>query len=315
MKIAVLEPMNIGKKHLQLFQSQLQKLGHEFVFYPSRTEEKPELIERAKNADVILLSNIPFDGEMILKCPNLKMISVAFTGIDHIDINTCKKQGITVCNSAGYSTQAVAELTIGLIFDVLRKITELDANTRALQDRKGFIGQELAGKTVGVIGAGAIGSKVGKNLNCLGCEVYFWSRTIKKDVFWGNQVSLDELLAISDIVSLHIPLTKETDDLINSNSLKLMKNGAILINTARGKVVNSSALTEALKSGKLSGAGVDVFETEPPLLPNHALLDAPNCILTPHIGYATHEALYNRSEIVIDNVISWLNGKPKNVNV
>ena len=305
MKIVEIEPIFTTSNSRSFF-TEIISQKHQFVSYKTKPKDSSDFLSRAIDADVILMSNIPFNGTMIEKCTNLKLISVAFTGIDHIDNEACVKRGIVIKNSSGYSTQSVAELTLGLSIDLLRKITQLDSNTRRLKDRNGFIGSELKGKTIGIIGAGAIGTKVGKLMDALECRVLFTSKTVKSDTDWGKYTTLDHLLAESDIVTLHTPLTKDTENLIDEKYISMMKQTAFLINTARGKVVDFVALAEALKNGKLAGAAVDVYETEPPISKDHPLLFAPNCILTPHIAYATHEALEMRAEIASKNIIDWL---------
>jgi len=312
MKIVVLEPL-FNEFEKNNFRQTLSKLSHEVVFYEHRSEEKSEIINRSNDADILILSNIPIDKEVLKNCKNLKLINVAFTGVEHIDIEFCKEKGISVCNSSGYSTQSVAELTIGLILDLLRKISQLDLQTKNNNDRCGFVGQELSGKVVGIVGCGLIGAKVGELLKCFGCEVYYFSRTKKKDIGWGEYLEFEQLLKISDIITLHTPLTIETENLINKSNIALMKSSAIIINTSRGKVINYFDLADALSKGKISGAGIDIYEYEPPLKKEHPLLSVDNCILTPHIAYATREAFEKRAEIVVNNVYCWLSEKPQNL--
>ncbi|MBR4300757.1 MAG: hydroxyacid dehydrogenase, partial [Bacteroidales bacterium] len=203
---------------------------------------------------------------------------------------------------------AVSELAIGLMLDVYRKITEMDANTRQLGSRGMFLGRELHGKTVGVVGTGAIGIQTINLLKAFGCKVLAYSRTQRSEVkaLGVEYVSLEHLMANSDIVTLHVPATQNTAQMINAEMISLMKPSAILINTARGAVVDNNALAQALKNGKIAGAGIDVYETEPPLLENHPLLLAPNAVLLPHIAYATREAFDIRADIVMDNIRKWL---------
>jgi phosphoglycerate dehydrogenase-like enzyme len=301
MKIVEIEPIFSTQNNRELFESFIME--HEFVSYPNRPATEQELFSRMMDADAIIISNIPVPKTILENCKNLKMISVAFTGTDHIDMDYCKQAGIMVKNAAGYSTQSV---TLGLIIDLLRKITELDKNTRDLSDRKAFVGLELRNKTVGIIGAGAIGTKVGEILHTLGCNVCFTSRNAKPNTFWGTYTSLDKLLKQSDIITLHTPLNSDSENLINRSTIAKMKDGAFIINTARGKVIDSNALAEALKSGKIAGAAIDVYETEPPLKADHPFLSVPNCILTPHIAYATKEALEKRADIASLNILKWL---------
>ena len=304
MKIVEIEPIFTNKNARETFRTSINK--HDFIAYETAPANEDDFITRATDADAIIVSNIPISKAIISQCKNLKMISVAFTGLDHIDMNECNKRGISVRNAAGYSTQSVAELTLGLMLDLLRKITEQDSSTRSLKSRNGFTGSELAGKNIGIIGVGAIGSQVGTILNMLGCNVFFTSRTSKQNIQWGTYLPFDKLLEKSEIITLHVPLNKETEHLINSSSIAKMKDGAYIVNTARGKVVDYNALADALTSGKIAGAAVDVYETEPPIDSTHPLLSAPNCILTPHIAYATKEALENRANIAAKNILEWI---------
>jgi D-3-phosphoglycerate dehydrogenase len=240
------------------------------------------------------------------------MISVAFTGIDHIAVDACRKNNITVCNCAGYSTAAVADLVFGLLICIYRNIIQCDKVVRDKGTKDGLIGFELEGKKFGIVGTGAIGTRVAAIASAFGCEVYAFSRT-SKNIAGIKYVDLDTLLSTCDIVSLHVPLTSETKGLINEEKLSLMKNNAVLINTARGPVVDSAALANALKNKEIAAAGVDVFETEPPIETIHPIFSAPNVVATPHVAFATKEALEKRGVIVLQNVKQWLNKTPQNV--
>ena len=302
MKIVFLEPLGLKVSLIEEACAGLKSQGHEVVIYPDRNENIDELKRRAEGAEVIIESNIPLRKDFLDACPNLKMLSIAFTGLDHIDMEECKRRGIIVKNAAGYSTEAVAELAIAMMVDVYRKVVENDKITRECQ-RKGIMpGREIGGKTVGVIGMGNIGQRVAKIANAYGCKVLAWNRT-PKTVEGVTFVDKETLLKESDIVTLHIALNNETRDFITARELKLMKPSAILINTARGPVVNEQALADALKSGIIAGAATDVYGTEPPLKADHPLFDAPNLTMLPHIGFATEEAFILRLGIVVQNII------------
>lgn len=301
MKIVFLEPLGLKVSLIEEACAGLRKEGHELVVYPDRNENLQELIRRAQDAEVVVESNIPLRKDFLDACPKLKMLSIAFTGLDHIDMEECKRRGIVVKNAAGYSTEAVAELAIAMMVDVYRKVVENDRITRECQ-RKGIMpGREIGGKTLGIIGMGNIGQRVAKIANAYGCKVLAWNRT-PKTVDGVTFVDKETLLKESDIVTLHVALNNETRDFITAKELKLMKPAAILINTARGPVVNEQALADALKSGIIAGAATDVYGTEPPLKGDHPLLDSPNLIMLPHIGFATEEAFILRLGIVINNI-------------
>ena len=173
-------------------------------------------------------------------------------------------------------------------------------------------GIELSGKKFGIIGTGAIGLKTAEIAKAFGCEVYAYSRT-EKHIDGIKYITLCDLMRTCDIISVHVPLNDSTKDLVSSMLIDEMKNDAILINTARGPIIDNAALAKALKDGKIAGAGIDVFDTEPPLAPDYPLLDAPNTVLMPHIGFSTKEALYKRAVITINNITSWKSGEPQNV--
>lgn len=301
MKIVFLEPLGLKVEQIKAACEGLEKAGHEVVIYPDRNENPDELKRRAEGAEVIVESNIPLRKDFLDACPNLKMISIAFTGLDHIDMEECRRRGIVVKNAAGYSTQAVAELTIALMIDLYRKVLENDVITRQC-NRKGIMpGREIGGKTIGIIGMGNIGQRVAKLANAFGCKVLAWNRT-PKQVEGVTFVDKETLLEESDIVTLHIALNADTRNFIAEKELSLMKPNSLLINTARGPVVNELALSNALKEGRIAGAATDVYGTEPPLNQDNPLFAAPNLIMLPHIGFATEEAFVLRLGIVVKNV-------------
>ena len=301
MKIVFLEPLGLKVPQIEAACEGLKKAGHEVVIYPDRNEDLDELKRRAKDAEVVVESNIPLRKEFLDACPNLKMLSIAFTGLDHIDMEACSHRGIVVKNAAGYSTEAVAELAMALMIDVYRKVLDNDTITRQC-NRKGIMpGREIGGKTIGVIGMGNIGQRVAKLANAFGCKVLAWNRT-QKQIEGVTFVDKETLLKESDIVTLHIALNDETRDFITEKDFALMKPSAILVNTARGPVVNEHALAKALKEGVIAGAATDVYRKEPPLNRDNPLLDAPNLIMLPHIGFATEEAFILRLGIVVRNI-------------
>ena len=310
MKIVQIEPLGITDEQLKSLVEKLENNGDEYIAYDSRETDTDKLIERVKDADVVVLANQPFPAEVVEKCEKLKMISVAFTGVDHVAVDECKKRGICVCNAAGYSTNAVSELVFGLIISLYRKINEGKENmTSGVKMAPGI---ELSGKKFGIIGTGAIGLKTAEIAKAFGCEVYAYSRT-EKHIDGVKYITLCDLMRTCDIISVHVPLNDSTKDLVSSMLIYEMKSDAILINTARGPIIDNTALAKALKDGKIAGAGIDVFDTEPPLAPDYPLLDAPNTVLMPHIGFSTKEALYKRAVITINNITSWKSGEPQNV--
>lgn len=313
MNIVLLESLGIPEDLLEECAQPLKLAGHSFIAYPKDTDPEVQK-ERAKDADVIMIANMPLSGQVISACERLRFIDVAFTGVDHVDLEEAKKRGIKVSNAAGYSNQAVAELTICMILSLLRNVPKAEARCREGKTKDGLVGSELMGKTVGIIGTGAIGTRTAEILSAFGCKVLGYKRHVKGDEpSFLEFVSLDQLLSRSDIVSLHCPLNDDSRHLINQDTIGRMKQGAYLINAARGPVVDSEALAGALNSGRLSGAAIDVFETEPPLDTNHPLLHSKNTIVTPHVAFASAESMETRARIVFDNLHQWMEGRQQNV--
>lgn len=308
LKIVAVEPIGISKEKETELKHFFEKYECTFNVYYDRKEDKASLIERIADNDIAIISNIPLRKEVLEKCPNLKLLAVAFTGLDHIDMEYCKERNIDVINASGYATRAVSELAVGMILDVYRKISDFNNSIRDGGGRNNFLGRELYQKTVGIIGMGAIGKQTSLLLKAFGCNVlaYSHSSNLVMEREGIKYVDFNTLMQESDIISLHVPLTSETENLINKENLKLCKSSAILINTSRGKVVNSEDLAFALNNNLLAGAAVDVYETEPPLKNSHPLLQAKNCICLPHIAYATRESFDKRIDIVIGNIEKWL---------
>lgn len=313
MKIAIMESLAVSRDELALRKLPFEKEGHTFAEF-DRTTDIPTLIEQAKDADVMILANMPMPGEVLLACDKLKYIDIAFTGVDHVAMDAAREKGITVSNASGYSNESVAELGIGLAIDLLRNVPQVDARCRALGTKAGLVGRELMGKTVGIVGFGKIGSRSAELFHAFGCKILAHSRSIHKNApVYVEQVNLASLLERSDIVVLHCPLNDSTRGLINKDALAKMKPSAYLINLARGPVVVSRDLAEALNNGIIAGAAIDVFDKEPPLNADEPLLAAKNTILTPHIAFASEESMSIRAEIVFDNLRHFLDGDPINL--
>jgi phosphoglycerate dehydrogenase-like enzyme len=310
MNIKIIEPIGQSEPAIRSRLRDLLKTGgHRLVICDTRGMSDADLVQKVSDADVLLLSNRPLSREVIQACPNLKLICVAFTGIDHVDQDACKARGIILHNAAGYAVHAVSELTIGLIISVLRRIVSADATVRAEGDNREMIGHELFGKTLGVVGCGAIGLQVARLGNAFGCRVLGFERHARQMVDVAiEQVEIDELLSRSDIVSLHLPLTAETRGFIGREQLARMKPSAILINTARGPVVDQPALIDALNQKRLAGAGIDVFDMEPPLPAKHPILHASNTVLLPHVGFETAEAISTKADIALRHLEDFLRG-------
>lgn len=312
MKMVIIEPLGVEKE--RVLSMAVEALGDsvDIVYYDTKTTDTEELIERGKDAEIIVTANNPMNAEVIHGCKKLKLLSVAFTGVDHIAMDACREDGVTVCNCAGYSTAAVSDLVFGMLISLYRNIAACDRATRNGGTKDGLIGCELEGKKFGVVGTGAIGMNVAKIADAFGCGVYAYSRTVK-DVPYITYVDLDTLMSTCDIISLHVPSNAQTKGMISREKIALMKKNAVLINLARGPILDSQALADALNEGKIAGACIDVYETEPPIAEDHPLVTAKNTVLTPHVAFATKEAMVKRAVIVFDNVKKYLEGKPQNV--
>ena len=308
MRIAVMEPLGVEQEKFMQIAREAVGNDVEIVCYDTRTTDVEELGRRGRDADIIAIGNLPFPREVLEKCENVKMLAVAFTGLDHVDLKYCEERGIKVQNCAGYATTAVAELTFGLLLDLCRNIGKCDTAARNGGTKAGLIGFELEGRTMGIVGTGAIGARVAKIADAFGMDVIAYSRTPGK-VADVRYVSLEELLTQSDVVSLHVPLTDETRGMIGAEELALMKETAVLVNTARGPVVDTKALADALNSSRIAGAAIDVFDKEPPLDADEPLINAKNTVVTPHVAFATDESMIKRAEIEFRNIAEFIKDK------
>lgn len=285
-----------------------------------RTETEAETIARIGDSEIILVNKVPITEQIVDACPSLKLICVQATGYNLVDCEACARRGILVTNVPTYGTAAVAQFTMALILELCHQVGL--HNTSVHQGGWVKISNfcywltpqmELAGKTLGIIGFGRIGRAVGRLAKAFGMEVLAYSRSeCREGREIGIYVDLDTLLARSDIISLHCPLSAGTEKLINPESIAKMKDGATLINTARGGLLDEEAVAQALNCGKLRGAAVDVVSQEPMHAAN-PLLTARNCIITPHIAWAPVESRQRLLDCVVENIRGFLNGKPQNV--
>ena len=308
MKIICVESLGIPQARFESLKAHYAAMGHTFTYYMDRKEDEETLVERMRDADVAVISNIKLSATVLSQCTKLRYLSVAFTGLDHIDLEYCKAHSITVQNAAGYSTTAVSELAVGMMLDLLRNIITLNEKIRQGGSRGTFLGRELRGKTVGVVGTGAIGIATIRLLLAFGAKVIAYSRTEKEEVktMGVEYVPLPTLLQQSDIVTLHVPLNNETRGMIGKKELDMMKPTALLVNTARGPVCDITAVGNALVESRIAGAAFDVFEQEPPLPLDHMLLSTNRCLVTPHVAFATEESFAARADIVFGHVDEYL---------
>ncbi len=295
--------------------SRLEKITELFKYDSSSAEN---ISERTENQDIIITKELPIPGSLINKfTDSVRLICEAGTGYNNIDIAAAKKRNITVCNVPGYSTNAVAQLAISFILNLSSSIPQqmimiqqnrFDNFTKFLQVPH----HEVRGKVLGVIGTGAIGSEVIKIASAMGMNILFYDLNNKT---FGNTAikysPLEDLLRLSDFVTLHCPLTEKTKHILNKDKFKLMKPSAFIINTSRGALVSESDLIDALKNKDIAGAALDVQETEPPSMDN-PLFKMENVIMTPHIGWQTFESRQRLMEMITENIEAYINGKPLN---
>lgn len=316
MKIVVLDASALNPGDLSW--ECLNQFG-EVTLY-QRTESEAEAIQRIADNEIVLINKVPITEAVLAACPGIRLICVQATGYNVVDCDAAAKRNIPVCNVPTYGTAAVAQFTLALMLEFCHRI--------GLHDTRVHDGKwcqstsfcfwdtpqmELAGKTLGIIGFGRIGQAVARLARAFGMEVIACSRTNRPGVeALARQVDLDTLYAEADFISLHCPLSPDNTKMIDSAALEKMKTGAVLINTARGGLLDEEAVTAALFSGKLSGAAVDVVSEEP-MKENNPLLTAPNCIITPHMAWAPIESRQRLLNCVAENIQAFLNGAPQNV--
>ena len=316
MKIVILDSNALNPGDMSW--AQIRAFG-DVTTYP-RTQGKEEIIARIADSQIVLLNKVPIDADILDACPSIKLICCLSTGYNVVDIHAARARNIPVCNVPAYSTAAVSQFTFALLLELCHRIGHHD---KTVHDGKWAAcpdfcywdtpQMELAGKTMGIIGFGRIGQAVGRIARAMGMNVLAYSRSRRPE---GEEIAeyvdLDTLLAHSDIVSLHCPLFPETENLINAATIGKMKDGAILLNTARGQVIDETAVADALNSGKLRGAAMDVVSEEP-ISPTNPLLSAPNCIITPHMAWAPMETRQRILDVTVENIQSFLSGGSKNV--
>ena len=289
----------------------------ELTVYDRTAQE--DAAARIGDAEVVFINKVRLTDDIFAACPNLKLVSILATGYNIVDRAAAKRRGITVCNVPGYSTRAVVQMTFALLLEICQQVGLHSGavHTGRWQTCPDFCFWdrpliELDGKTMGIVGYGAIGSAVGTVAQALGMKLLVTARHEKPVPEGARFVSLPELLAQSDVVSLHCPQTAENARMIDAGALAQMKDGAILLNTARGGLLDEQAVADALRSGKLLAAGMDVVSAEP-IRADNPLLTAPNCFLTPHIAWAPLETRRRLQAISAENLRAFLAGKPQNV--
>lgn len=318
MKIVILDGYMMG--HGDVSFAPVETLG-EYVYYDYTDYDNPrEIIERIGDAEVILVNKVPVTEEIFAACHQLRFICETATGYNNIDLQAAKKHGVIVSNVPSYGTNTVAQFAMALLLEICNGVGH-----HAAQVAKGrwsqcqyncfwdFANVELADKTVGIIGAGRIGMAFARMVHAFGANIIAGHpRKVGQEFAYGRYVSIDEVYTAADIISLHCPLTPETEGMINAEAIGRMKRGVIIINTSRGQLINEQDLRRALDSGRVGAAGLDVVSTEP-VLPDNPLLGAKNCIITPHMAWSAREARHRLMDVCVENVKAYMAGKPVNV--
>jgi len=311
MKIVVVDHVYLEEQHVK----KLRSIA-DLKIFDDIPKTPNDLKERIKEADIVIVGWSHLTEGIIKSAEKLKMVSIWATTCHYVDLEAAKKRGIVVTHVPGYATEAVAEHAFALLLAAARKLLQADRHVRRGEfDWRPFRGWELAGKTLGMIGTGAIGCRVAEigkafKMKLLAFDKY--PNFERAEEIGMEYVGLQTLLKESDIITLHVPLTQETEGLIGKKEIEVMKSGCVLINTSQGKIIDEKALINALKSRKLSCAGLDVFEEEPPQKVN-LLFKLDNTVLSPHIGFHTVEAAKKCTDICIENVMRFLEGRPQNL--
>lgn len=318
MKIVVLD--GYMESHGDVFFAPVSELG-EYTYYDNTDYTNfEEIVTRIGDADIILINKVPVTEELLQRCPNLKFICETATGYNNIDLEATKRHGVVVSNVPTYGTNTVAQFAMALLLEICNGVGH---HFNAVQKGRwescpyncfwDFANIELADKTVGIIGAGRIGMAFARMAHAFGCKIIAGhERKIGQAFEYGHYLPLDDVYAQADIISLHCPLTAETEKMINADTIAKMKDGVILINTSRGQLIDEPALAAALASGKVKAAGLDVVSHEP-IESSNPLLTAKNCILTPHMAWSAREARQRLMDVCVDNVKAFLAGQPINV--
>jgi len=311
MKIVIVDHIYLEEEHIKKLRS-----FSDLEIFEEPPKKPDELKERIRAADIVIVGWTNLTKNIIDSAKKLKMISIWATTCHYVDLEAARERGIVVTHVPGYATEAVAEHAFALLLAAIRRLPSADKHVRTGDfDWRPFGGSELAGKTLGIIGTGAIGCRVAEIAKAFKMQILGYDKypNLKKAEEIGMKyVDLYTLLKESDFITLHVTLTSETEGLIGKKEIEAMKKGAVIINTSQGKVIDEKDLIDALKSGKLSYAGLDVFEEEPPAK-DDPLFKLDNTILSPHIGFHTVEAAKRCTDICIDNVVKFLGGHSQNV--
>ena len=312
MKIALLDALTLGDG---LDFSPFERLG-ELHVYP--TTSKEELVERLSGIDCAIFNKVKLTADILYKCPSIKLICVTATGFDNVDVDYCKNNKIAVCNVKGYSTHSVTLVTVASVLSLFTHLSEYDKHVKSgkytkegIQNKLSPVYHELYGKTWGIVGLGHIGKAVAKVAESFGCKVLAFKKTPDDNY---NCASLETLMKNSDIISVHLPANNETSGIINREMISKMKKSAILVNSARGAVIDEKAITDAVVENRIAGYATDVYSSEP--LPQghpyERLYNLSNVILTPHMAWGAYEARVRLIDEIVENIESFKRGEKRN---
>lgn len=317
MEIVVLDgyALNPGDLSWEAF----ERFGEITVYDRTSYTDISEIIQRIGEAEVVITNKTPIDESVLSQTPKVQYVGVIATGYNVVDTQAASDRGIVVTNIPSYGTEAVAQFTFALLLEITSQVGLHNQSVHA-GDWENSIDfmytktplMELSGKTFGLVGYGAIAQATARIAHAMNMTVIYANHRPKEAEEWATQVSLEELYRRSDVISLHVPQTKDTTKMINPDTIAQMKDSVILLNTARGGLLDEAAVAEALNNGKIAAAGVDVVSTEP-IQSDNPLLQAKNCFITPHIAWAPVETRERLMGIAVDNLASFLKGHPKNI--
>ena len=312
MKITVLDAITLGE---DVTFEKWESLGELTVY---KSTPAAEVVNRLKGSHVAIFNKVKITEEILENLPDLKLICVTATGYDNVDVKACKERGVAVCNVIGYSTHSVAQVTMSMVLSLMTHLTEYSRSVESgeytaagVPNKLTPVYNELYGKTFGVVGLGNIGKQDARVAEAFGCEVLCFKRTPEEGY---NCVDLPTLLKKSDIVTVHLPLTEKTKEIIDKKALELMKKSAILVNVARGAVTNEKDVAEAIKNGVIGGFGADVYTAEPLAKdsPLQEIKGYKNVILTPHMAWGAYESRVRCIDEIAKNIVAFTNGEKRN---
>ena len=318
MKIVLLDGYTVTSTDLSW--DEIKKEG-DFIYFDRTGKDRNEIIKNIGKSDIVITNKTPLDRETIDACPSIKYITILATGYNVVDIKRAREKGIPVSNIPSYGTDSVAQYAIALLLELCHHIGHHDREVKNGRWENSidwcfwdYPLVELSGKTMGILGFGRIGKRTAEIAKALGMNIIVSGRKDEEytdDEGWKH-VSKEDLFKLSDVISLHAPETEATREIINSDTISMMKDGVLLVNSSRGGLIDEEALSEALNNGKVGGAAVDVVSTEP-IRSNNPLLKAKNCIITPHMAWGAKEARERIVETTLSNIRAFKEGKPQNV--